>query len=125
MIAVGPLVGVYLAFIVKQLLADYFFQTAWMVHGKSGATGWLVPLSVHAGIHAALTLAIALAVRPGLWWLAAIDFALHLAVDRGKANLNRRLGLTPKDPGVWWTIGTDQAIHQVTHFIFVLALVAR
>ena len=41
--------------------------------------------SAHAGVHAALTLAVALAVRPDFWWLAAIDFALHFAIDRGKA----------------------------------------
>ena len=56
-----------------------------MVHGKGSATGWFVPLSAHAGVHAALTLAVALAVRPDFWWLAAIDFALRFAIDRGKA----------------------------------------
>jgi hypothetical protein len=124
-IATAPLIAVYVTFVAKQLVADYLLQTGWMVHGKGSATGWLVPLSAHAGIHAALTLGIALAVRPGLWWLAVVDFALHFAVDRGKALVMLRLQLTHRDKGFWWAIGIDQAIHQLTHFAYVVLLVVR
>jgi hypothetical protein len=71
------------------------------------------------------TLIIVLAVRPSLWWLAPLDFALHLIIDRGKANVVRYLKLTPKDSGFWWAIGTDQSLHQVVHFAYVLALVVE
>ena len=124
MIDVGPLVAVYVAFVAKHLLADYYFQTRWMALGKERADGWIAPLAIHVGIHAAGTLVIALTVRPSLWWLALIDFVVHGAIDRGKGLAGRRLGLSPDRPGFWWTIGTDQALHQLTHFAYVIALVA-
>ena len=122
MISISALAAVYLAFVVKQLLADYFLQTIWMVTGKGAERGWVVPLAAHAGIHAAGTLLIVLAVRPSFWWLAAVDFVVHFAIDRGKALAVRRLGYAMTDSGFWWAIGTDQALHQVTHFAFVLLL---
>ena len=122
MISVSALVTVYLAFAVKQLVADYFLQTAWMVHGKGAERDWVIPLAAHAGIHAAGTLLIVLAVRPSFWWLAAVDFVLHFAIDRGKALAVRRLGYSVMDSGFWWAIGSDQALHQVTHFAFLLLI---
>jgi Protein of unknown function (DUF3307) len=123
MIAIVPLIAVYVAFAAKQLLADYYFQTEWMVFGKGSKDGWFAPLATHAGVHAALTLAIVLVVRPSLWWLAVADFVIHVAIDRGKAMVSRRLALTPKDTGFWWAIGTDQTLHQLTHFAYVILLV--
>ncbi len=124
MIGIGILVAVYLAFAAKHLVADYYLQTAWMVDGKASAERWVLPLSAHAGIHAAGTLIIVMLVRPSLWWLAPLDFVVHAVIDRGKGIVVRRLDLTTKDTGFWWAIGTDQALHQLTHFAYVIALVA-
>jgi hypothetical protein len=123
MIAIGPLIAVYVAFVVKHLLADYYLQTAWMVKGKGRESDWVMPLAVHAGVQAAGTLLIILAARPSLWWLAVVDFVLHFAIDRGKVLVGRRCGLTIDKSAFWWAIGTDQFLHQITNFAFVLIIV--
>ncbi|MGH6923943.1 MAG: DUF3307 domain-containing protein [Propylenella sp.] len=122
MIAIGPLVALYLAFAAKHLLADYYLQTAWMALGKERAEGWIAPLVTHAGIHAAATLVIVLAVRPSFWWLALVDFLVHGAIDRCKGLIVRRLRLSLDRAGFWWAIGTDQTLHQLTHFAYVIVL---
>lgn len=124
MIPLVPLAWIYVAFAVKHLVADYYLQTGWMAKGKAGESGWVLPLAVHAGIQAVGTLLIILVARPGLWWLALVDFGLHFAVDRGKALLGRRFMLTIDKAGFWWAIGTDQFLHQITNFIFILLILA-
>jgi len=123
MISTVPLVGVFVAFSVKHLLADYMLQTAAMVHGKESARNWLVPLSLHAGMHAAGTLVLALAIAPGLWWLAAVDFAVHGLIDRIKSIIGRHGGWRPDEYRFWWLHGADQAAHHLTHFAFTLVLI--
>lgn len=122
-IPLQPLIFLYLAFAAKQLVADYFLQTSWMVMGKKEAHGWLAPVVAHAGVHALGTLLIALVAVPSLWWLGLVDFVLHATIDRGKAMLSRHL--TIADKRFWWAFGLDQAAHQLTHFAFVLLLVTR
>jgi hypothetical protein len=124
MIPIGRLVIVYVAFVVKHLVADFALQTGWMAEGKANSTSWIAPLATHAGIHAAGTLIIVLLARPSLWWLAPIDFVIHCVIDRGKALVTTHLNITIKDRGFWWSIGIDQALHQLTHFTYVLLLVA-
>jgi hypothetical protein len=114
--------ALYVAFTIKHLLADFIFQTNWMAQGKTQAQGWLAPLAAHAGIHALLTLLLALALLPSLWWLGLVDFVVHTIIDRGKALATRGLGLHETDNAWWWLLGLDQALHALTHFSFVLAL---
>jgi hypothetical protein len=113
----------YIAFVIKHFLADFLFQTGWMALGKGTQHGWLKPLAVHAGIHAAMTLLLALFFLPALWWLCLVDFVVHGFIDRCKALATRRLGLTEKDSATWWLLGLDQALHQLTHFGFIVAMV--
>ncbi|KQT42929.1 hypothetical protein ASG43_15355 [Aureimonas sp. Leaf454] len=122
-IPLQPLVLVYLAFVAKQLLADFFLQSGWMVFGKKAEAGWLAPLLVHAAIHALGTFLIALAIAPALWWLGLVDLVVHAAIDRAKAVWSR--GLDVSNGAFWWAFGSDQAAHQLTHFVFVLALVPK
>jgi hypothetical protein len=124
MIPLGKLVTVYVAFVFKHLAADFALQTGWMARGKASPTGWMAPLAAHAGIHAAGTLFIVLIARPSLWWLGPVDFVIHCVIDRGKALVTRRLNITMQDRGFWWSIGVDQALHQLTHFTYVLLIVA-
>jgi hypothetical protein len=117
-----PVIGFFVFFTVKHLLADYMLQTAAMVAGKEATQGWLLPLSVHAAIHAGGTLLLALATAPTLWWLAPVDFLAHATIDRTKAVIGRRGGWRPKDYRFWWLHGADQAAHHLTHFVFILIL---
>jgi hypothetical protein len=114
--------ALYVAFVIKQFLADFLLQTSWMACGKAQSRGWLAPLATHAGVHGMLTLLLMLALLPSLWWLGLVDFVVHTVIDRGKALATRGLGLTETDNAWWWLLGLDQALHQLTHFAFVLAL---
>jgi len=114
--------GLFLAFTVKHVLADYVLQTAAMVHGKQASNHWLRPLAAHAGIHATGTLLLALAVNPAYWWLAAADFAAHAVIDRVKSIIGNHGRWSPAESRFWWLHGADQACHHLTHFAFVLIL---
>jgi len=116
-------------FQTKHLIADFLLQTEWM-QGKFGRFGWVLPLAAHCAVHAALTLAICLWVRPEFWWLALVDFAVHFVMDRTKAspNLLGRFKVlsnrefptaTPAEKRsnrfYWWSVGFDQYVHQLTN----------
>ena len=118
------LATLYAAFVVKQFLGDSLLQTTWMALGKAQKHGWFLPLVTHAAIHGALTLLLMLALRPSLWWLAPVDFGIHALLDYGKAAVTRGLGLTDKDARWWWLLGLDQRLHEITHFAYVLAVLA-
>lgn len=117
-----PVIGFFVFFTVKHLLADYMLQTAAMVAGKEGRRQWLRPLSIHAAIHAGGTFLLALAAAPALWWLAPADFLAHAAIDRIKSLIGRHGGWKPEEHRFWWLHGADQAVHHLTHFAFVLIL---
>ena len=122
-ISLQPLCLLYAAFMVKHFLCDYPLQTAWMAKGKGTVTGWQAPLAAHAAMHAAGTLAIALATVPTLAWLALVDLVVHGTVDRTKSCATR--GMSPGQPQFWWALGLDQCAHQATHFCFVIALLTQ
>ena len=81
-----------IAFLAKHLITDFFLQTSWMALGKTQTTGWVLPLSVHAGIHAIGTLLICLALAPALSWFAAADFIVHFLLDRAEGLRRRGAG---------------------------------
>ncbi|MEQ9125126.1 MAG: DUF3307 domain-containing protein, partial [Alphaproteobacteria bacterium] len=94
----APLGAVALAFVlfeIKQLLADYVFQTDWMAQGKQRARAWQAPLAAHCLTHALGTLLIALMLNPALWWLAIVDLLVHGGIDFGKARIGAAAGLKP------------------------------
>ncbi|WP_457108560.1 DUF3307 domain-containing protein [Methylobacterium sp. P5_C11] len=124
LVPVGAFALLVFAFEVKHLAADFFFQTNWMAQGKQRPSGWLAPLCAHTGLHGLGTLLIALAVQPALWWLALVDFAIHTAIDRGKALAGQRMRLPPTDARFWWLVGIDQFLHQVTHLGLAVMLAA-
>lgn len=114
-----------LLFQVKHLLADFVWQTGWMVQNKGtyGHPGGIA----HAGLHALLTV-------PVLIWtpltlgtvlgIAAVELVLHYHIDWTKDRLMNRTGLNPKQKGYWRLTGLDQFAHQVTYLgILWLALV--
>ena len=69
------------------------------------------------------TLALALAIRPGLWWLAPLDFGVHFLIDKGKASVGQAAQLTPQQEKFWWLLGLDQYLHQLTNIGVSLAMV--
>jgi hypothetical protein len=124
MTIVTLLFALLVAYQVKHYLADYRFQTAYMLR-KLGEEGWELPLAAHAGAHAAGSFLLGLAAsllagRPlvfafslallGAW----LDFAAHFFIDRLKANASR--GLTPAQPLFWRHLGLDQLGHHATHY---------
>jgi hypothetical protein len=115
---------VLLLFALKHFVADFVLQTHWIAHGKERSEGWLAPLAIHALGHASLTLCIALAIAPWLWWLALVDFIVHAAIDRGKTIIAHRAGWGVEEAGFWWLLGSDQFMHQVTNVGIAAALFA-
>lgn len=84
--------------------------------------GWefAAPLALHCFVHASITLAIILAFKPSLWWLAAVDFVVHFLMDRIKAG-PRYLGRFNdiSRTSYWVAFGFDQMVHHLTHFYIV------
>lgn len=108
------------AFQIKHMLADFYWQTQWMVGGKGryGHPGGLA----HAGLHVALSAVIlALAGVPagGLAALLAGELAVHYHTDWAKEQALRRRGLGPTDKAYWGLTGLDQFIHQMTYLAMI------
>lgn len=120
------LLFLYVLFRAKQYAGDFLLQTDWMALTK-GMPGWrgYKALFSHTSIHALGTLAIALAFVPSMWWLGALDFAVHSAVDRLKGILTYRRGWKPNDRLFWWSFGLDQEAHNFTHLIYIVMIVAH
>ena len=81
------------ALLLAHVLADFLFQTNWMVVQKSTAKG----LAAHGAVVLVTLILCTGGLHPGLFWLTA----LHLGIDLGKTRLPR--GLT--------AFLTDQALH--------------
>lgn len=97
-------------------------------------TEWILPLTAHASVHAAFTLAIAsvygFAVMDGsalfvlrlAALLALLDFVVHFIVDRIKASPNLLGRWKPDSPYFWWALGADQMAHHLCHYVIIYIL---
>src|SRR5947199_8176083 len=83
-VPVGALVGWMLLLTAKHIIADFVLQNSWMAIGKDQKTGWALPLLAHCLVHLAVSMALILVVAPRFWFVALIDFAIHITVDRLK-----------------------------------------
>ena len=115
-VPVEALIGWMLLLTFKHIIADFVLQTAWMAHGKDQKTGWALPLLVHCLIHFAVALVLILIVAPKFWFVALIDFAIHITVDRAKGFVSANFGINQEHPWFWTLIGVDQALHHLTGF---------
>jgi hypothetical protein len=115
-VPVGALVGWMLLLTFKHIIADFVLQNAWMAYGKDRRKGWALPLLVHCLIHLAVAMVLILFVAPKFWFVALIDFAIHITIDRVKGIVSSRFHLTPEHPWFWTLIGVDQALHHLTGF---------
>jgi len=81
-VPVGLLVGWMLVLTVKHIIADFVLQNSWMAIGKDQKRGWALPLLAHCLVHLAVATALILMIAPRFWFVALVDFAIHIAVDR-------------------------------------------
>jgi Protein of unknown function (DUF3307) len=115
-VPVGALVGWMLLVTVKHIIADFVLQNSWMAYGKDQKTGWALPLLVHCLIHLGVLMPVLLIVAPRFWFVALIDFAIHISIDRAKGICSSTFKMTPERPWFWTLIGVDQALHHLTGF---------
>jgi len=115
----------YLAFRAKQLICDFFLQSAWMalVKGQPDKMDGSKALFYHAGIHGVGTLILMLYFAPTLWWLGLVDFVVHSIIDKTKTMINHKAGWTYKDSAYWWAFGIDQEAHNLTHLAYIVFIV--
>jgi len=103
----------------KHILADYFFQRAWMFPDKGiyGAWGGVA----HAISHTILT-SIILIFFTG-WFtaqlLAILDGIIHYHIDYIKNNVWKSKKLTSNDSLYWMIHGVDQFLHFLTYVLIV------
>jgi len=125
-VAVGALVWRMLLLTFKHIIADFVLQTSWMAIGKDQKKGWALPLLAHCLVHLAVAMTLILIVAPRFWFVAVIDFVIHITVDRAKGICASTFGVTQENqhPWFWTLIGVDQALHHLTGFglsIFIAA----
>src|SRR5260370_7880576 len=115
-VPVGLLVGWMLVLTVKHIIADFVLQNSWMAIGKDQKRGWALPLLAHCLVHLAVATALILMIAPRFWFVALIDFAIHITVDRAKGFCASTFEVTVEHPWFWTLIGVDQALHHLTGF---------
>lgn len=109
----------------KHFICDYLLQTEYML-GKFKRKGWIKPLSLHCGVHALVTSAVAFQWTQNILLatlLGLLDFTVHFIIDRVKASpdLLGRFKVTQKE--FWWSLGLDQALHHLTHYLIIYFIV--
>jgi len=100
----------------KHIIGDFLLQTTWMAIGKDQKTGWGLPLLAHCLVHFAVAMTLILIVAPRFWFVALIDFVIHITVDRAKGFCTSTFGVNYEHPWFWTLIGVDQALHHLTGF---------
>ena len=115
-VPVAALVGWMLLLTFKHIIADFVLQNSWMAIGKDQKTGWALPLLAHCLVHLAVASALILMVAPRFWFVALIDFAIHIVVDRAKRLCASTFDVNLEHPWFWTLIGVDQALHHLTGF---------
>lgn len=110
----------------KHFLADFPFQTQYMLRKYNPDWEWVFPLILHCFVHGMMTLCIMLYFKPQLWWLAILDFILHMIMDKIKASplLLGRYSNTQRS-GYWYALGFDQMVHHLTHIYIVWVMVTQ
>lgn len=114
----------YLAFRAKQLTGD-FLLSSWSARDKSKPfnKGGFKALCIHVGVHAACAFIVLIIFAPQFWWLAIVDFVIHFWIDKGKAELNNKMGWTYNDNAYWRLFGIDQEAHNLTHLAYIIFIV--
>ncbi|ADQ53306.1 conserved hypothetical protein [Aeromonas phage 65] len=117
--------GLLVFYQVKHYLADYLLQGKYML-GKFKENGWELPLAAHCGVHAAMTMFVAVIMGMSFWVVVALtlfDFISHFVIDKIKVELSRNH--TPKDAKFWYHLGLDQMAHHLVHYNIIMFIVMR
>src|SRR6266404_701477 len=88
----------------------------WMAVGKDQKSGWALPLLAHCLVLLAVAMVLILMIAPRFWFVALVDFAIHIAVDRAKGCCVSTFAVKQEQQWFWWLIGIDQALHHLTGF---------
>ena len=123
----GAAVLVALAlFQVKHYLADFHFQSAWMVASKGHYGRW--GGVAHAGLHGGLSLLVLIVVAPSMPMVVALlvlaEIVVHYHIDWIKARGTELRGLEQDDRAFWRWLGLDQAAHHLTYIAMLAILIA-
>ncbi|MDO9560589.1 MAG: DUF3307 domain-containing protein [Bradyrhizobium sp.] len=110
---------------VKHVIADFVLQNSWMAIGKDQKTGWALPLLAHCLVHFAVAMTLILIIAPKFWFVAVIDFLIHITIDRAKGLCTSTFGVTYEHPWFWTLIGVDQALHHLTGFGLAIFMAAN
>ena len=70
-----------------------------------------LPLLSHCLVHLVLALALILLIAPRFWFIAFIESAIHIVVDRAKGICVSAFNVTHQHPWFWTLIGVDQTLH--------------
>jgi hypothetical protein len=114
-------VALLLVFQTKHYVADYLLQTEYML-GKFEKTYWLMPLLLHASVHAVFTYNICVSFGVPVIFallLAFGDLIIHSIIDRIKASPKMFGCFVPSDKEFWWVFGLDQKLHHLTHYVII------
>lgn len=116
----------FVVFQIKHFIADFPLQFPYMLRKMSHGWEFVLPLSMHCGVHALLTLAICLLTVPSLWYLAILDFVVHFIMDRIKSG-PRYLGRfnDVHRSAFWIALGFDQMVHHLTHLYIIWMIVTH
>lgn len=130
----------FVLFQIKHFLADFPFQTKYML-GKFKDSEWQLPLLAHVGVHALFTFAISLPFGAAQAYLLALaDATIHFTMDRIKASprMLGRFKILDAQSYVlanerqrkhntygWIAIGFDQMVHHLTHYAIILWLLTH
>ena len=109
---------------MKHFIADFVLQNVWMLQKARPGWEFVLPLSIHCGVHGFVTLVLVLYLNPALWWLAIADFGIHFLMDRIKAG-PRYLGryTDVRSKSFWVCFGFDQMVHHLTHIYICWVIV--
>jgi hypothetical protein len=111
-------------FQVKHFVADFPLQFEYMLRKTLPGWDFFAPLALHCAVHAGLTLLVILAIEPGLWWLAVVDFVTHFLMDRAKSGPQYLGRFNDNTRAAYWNcFGFDQMVHHLTGFYIIWELV--
>ena len=109
---------------IKHYIADYLLQPGWILAGKGD---FLKPGGyAHAGIHAALSLILLLAVGTPIGLaliLFVAEFVIHYLLDYGKIQYSRGVEVDTHPSRFWALHGLDQLAHQLTYAAMIYVVI--